>query len=212
MSISVSTRPHDTEPIVSAPSHPARPKPGASASGYPIVPRSDVPHRRSTLALIGALGCFAAACLLAGAAACIALGAPAPSGLGQSALIAAAAAGALALVGIGVTVALRERGLRQSEARAVGRIDRIRRELDGMGLTPRETAVAERILQHRCYQDIADEMGLSPRTVQFHASNIFRKAYVTRRRDFERLLLAEPAEGGPEGDTYECIRRIRPRL
>lgn len=198
-----STRPHTVGPIASAPAQPELP---AEHAAEPAAPR-----RSSTVTLVGALGCFAAACLLAGAAACIALGAPVPAGLGQSALIAAAAAGALALVGIGATLALRERSLRRGEARAAGRLARIRRELDAMGLTPRETAVAERILQHRCYQDIAEEMGLSPRTVQFHASNIFRKAYVTRRRDFERLLLAEPAEGGSEEDAYECMRRIRPR-
>lgn len=198
-----STRPHTVGPIASAPVQPELP---AENAAEPAAPR-----RSSTVTLAGALGCFAAACLLAGAAACIALGAPVPAGLGQSALIAAAAAGALALVGIGATLALRERSLRQGEARAAGRMARIRRELDAMGLTPRETAVAERILQHRCYQDIAEEMGLSPRTVQFHASNIFRKAYVTRRRDFERLLLAEPAEGDSEEDAYECMRRIRPR-
>ncbi len=41
--------------------------------------------------------------------------------------------------------------------------------------------------------------------MQFHASNIFRKAYVTRRREFERIMLAD--ENCPE--PYERIARIR---
>ena len=85
------------------------------------------------------------------------------------------------------------------------RAELIRRELDALGLTPRETTIAELILQHRSYDEIAVMCRLSPRTVQFHASNIFRKAYVTRRREFERIMLAD--ENRPE--PYERIARIR---
>ena len=82
---------------------------------------------------------------------------------------------------------------------------RQRQRLEALGLTPRETTVAQLILQQCSYQDIAERCQLAPRTVQFHASNIFRKAYVTRRREFERIMLAD--ENCPE--PYERIARIR---
>lgn len=65
---------------------------------------------------------------------------------------------------------------------------RQRQRLEALGLTPRETTVAQLILQQCSYQDIAERCQLAPRTVQFHASNIFRKAYVSRRREFEQLV------------------------
>ena len=65
---------------------------------------------------------------------------------------------------------------------------RQRQRLEVLGLTPRETTVAQLILQQCSYQDIAERCQLAPRTVQFHASNIFRKAGVSRRREFEQLV------------------------
>lgn len=220
----------------SAPTVPAAP-PAPTASGAPSTPRAARPaassaptttappapttktrpartprwateHQRSRLVLFGALGSFAAACLLGGGACSIALGHPAPADFPRTALLAGLLACALALVGAGLLLALRERDLRRGETRRASRAEQIRRELDALGLTPRETTVAELILQHRSYDDIAAQCGLSPRTVQFHASNIFRKAYVTRRRDFERLLLTE---GDTGEEPYERIRRLRPR-
>ena len=67
-------------------------------------------------------------------------------------------------------------------------VARQRQRLEALGLTPRETTVAQLILQQCSYQDIAERCQLAPRTVQFHASNIFRKAGVSRRREFEQLV------------------------
>lgn len=163
----------------------------------------DVPPSR--LARAGALGCFSAACLLAGAAISLALHGGAAEAAG--ALVACAVlVGAIALAGLGILLARRERGLRTQELRRTGRIERIQHELDLLGLTPKEMPIAKLILQHSSYDDIARALAIAPRTVQFHASNIYRKAYVTRRRDFERLMLAEPSERN--GTPYEVIPRL----
>ena len=119
--------------------------------------------------------------------------------------IIAAALGCIALL------ARRGRALRLAESRREAEAERLRRRLDAFGLTPREVTVAQLILEHRCYQNIADQLGLSPRTVQFHASNIFRKASVERRRAFEHLLLtAEGESAAPSTGPYEIIPRLRP--
>ena len=108
-------------------------------------------------------------------------------------------------------LARRGRALRLAESRREAEAERLRRRLDAFGLTPREVTVAQLILEHRCYQNIADQLGLSPRTVQFHASNIFRKASVERRRAFEHLLLtAEGESAAPSTGPYEIIPRLRP--
>lgn len=156
--------------------------------------------------LIGALVAFGAACALGGGACSIALGSPADVGAPRFSLVAGALACAAGLIAIGIMLALRQRDLRRQEIHLTSRAELIHRELDALGLTPREMTIAELILQHRSYDEIAATCRLSPRTVQFHASNIFRKAYVTRRREFERIMLAD--EDRPE--PYERIARIRP--
>ena len=88
-------------------------------------------------------------------------------------------------------LALRERSLRTQQMRRVTRAEQIQGELDSLGLTPKEMPIAKLILQHQSYATIAAERHLAVRTVQFHATNIFRKAYVSNRRDFERVILAD---------------------
>lgn len=147
-------------------------------------------RRKASRTAAAAFAAFGGACILAGVAGCLALGAPAPPGTPAAAIMCAAAAAACALSGTGLLLARRERSLRLWERAQTSRSERIQHELDMLGLTPKEMAVARLILQHRSYDEISKLTGLALRTVQFHASNAFRKAYVTRRRDFERLMLA----------------------
>ena len=164
--------------------------------------------RPSLLMLAGAIVSFVVACLLGGGACSIALGNPAPDDFPRMAALAGILAGAAGLMGLGFLLALRERDLRRRETRLTTRAEQVRRELDSLGLTPRETTIAELILQHRSYADIAAACHLSPRTVQFHASNIFRKAYVSQRREFEHLILVDGT--AERREPYERIARIRP--
>lgn len=182
-------------------------RPSMSPSDFPATlatPRI----RPSSIVRAAAAASFVFACLFGGATCSIALGNPAPTELPRMAIIAGTLACALALVGLGALLALRMHDLKRREAHLITRVERVRRELDALGLTPRETAIAELILQHRSYADIAACCRLSPRTVQFHASNIFRKAFVTQRRQFEHLILVEGLEG--DSAAYERIPRIRP--
>lgn len=147
--------------------------------------------RTGALLFAGAVASFGLALVLIGAAVSFAAGAPAPANLDQSALVFGSLAAACALAALGMMLALRERSLRTQQMRRVTRAEQIQGELDSLGLTPKEMPIAKLILQHQSYATIAAERHLAVRTVQFHATNIFRKAYVSNRRDFERVILAD---------------------
>lgn len=153
--------------------------------------RPERADRPTTLLFAGAIASFGLALVLIGAAACLAAGAPVPVGFDQSALVLGALAAACVLAAFGMVLALRERSLRVQHLRRTTRAERIQSELDSLGLTPKEMVIAKLILQHKSYADIAADRHLAVRTVQFHATNIFRKAYVGNRRDFERVILAD---------------------
>lgn len=143
--------------------------------------------------------------MLAGAAGCIAAGAPVPVNFGLSTTVAASLAAACALTGLGMLLAPRERNLRERHLRRATRAEQIQQELDELSLTPKEMPVARLILQHKSYPEIAADRHLSVRTVQFHATNIFRKAYVSNRRDFERVILTDQLTRCP-GQEGSCRR------
>ena len=147
--------------------------------------------RTGALLFAGAVASFGLALVLIGAAVSFAAGAPAPANLDQSTLVFGSLAAACALAALGMMLALRERSLRTQQMRRVTRAEQIQGELDSLGLTPKEMPIAKLILQHQSYATIAAERHLAVRTVQFHATNIFRKAYVSNRRDFERVILAD---------------------
>lgn len=161
--------------------------------------------RPTTLLFAGAVTSFGLAFVLIGAAASFAAGAPAPANLDQSTLVFGSLAAACALAALGMMLALRERSLRTQQMRRVTRAEQIQGELDSLGLTPKEMPIAKLILQHQSYATIAAERHLAVRTVQFHATNIFRKAYVSNRRDFERVILTD--ERGERGEHGERDQR-----
>ncbi|WP_066755531.1 response regulator transcription factor [Crocinitomix algicola] len=53
-----------------------------------------------------------------------------------------------------------------------------------IGLTPRELEVAAYILKGETYNDLAERMYISHKTVSKHASNIFKKAECCNREEF----------------------------
>ena len=132
--------------------------------------------RTGALLFAGAVASFGLALVLIGAAVSFAAGAPAPANLDQSTLVFGSLAAACALAALGMMLALRERSLRTQQMRRVTRAEQIQGELDSLGLTPKEMPIAKLILQHQSYATIAAERHLAVRTVQFHATNIFRKA------------------------------------
>ena len=128
--------------------------------------------RTGALLFAGAVASFGLALVLIGAAVSFAAGAPAPANLDQSTLVFGSLAAACALAALGMMLALRERSLRTQQMRRVTRAEQIQGELDSLGLTPKEMPIAKLILQHQSYATI-------------------RKAYVSNRRDFERVILAD---------------------
>ena len=167
--------------------------------------------RTGALLFAGAVASFGLALVLIGAAVSFAAGAPAPANLDQSTLVFGSLAAACALAALGMMLALRERSLRTQQMRRVTRAEQIQGELDSLGLTPKEMPIAKLILQHQSYATIAAERHLAVRTVQFHATNIFRKAYVSNRRDFERVILAdERNDDRSDGGRRDTPKRHRP--
>lgn len=155
----------------------------------PAPSASDPPRTAQTIGIAAALGCFVLAFVMMGGACCLMLDWPGSLDLRSTSLAVCTLAAALAFVGFGVLCLLQRRNGGPSAFAAPPLRDPIEYKLDALDLTDKERAVARLILQHRSYRDIADLCRIAPRTVQFHATNVFRKADVHRRRDFEHLML-----------------------
>ncbi|MFN3258557.1 MAG: LuxR C-terminal-related transcriptional regulator [Ilumatobacter sp.] len=66
--------------------------------------------------------------------------------------------------------------------------------VDGVVLTHRESAIAQRAAQGRSNRDIADELGVSVRTVENHLQRVYEKFGVTGRRDLAGVDLRQPRD------------------
>jgi DNA-binding CsgD family transcriptional regulator len=78
----------------------------------------------------------------------------------------------------------------------VSRIVRLRLDslIEGARLTVQERRVLDPIVLGTPSKEVASRLGISPRTVKFHAANIFKKLGLQSRQDLLRLLLvAVPA-------------------
>lgn len=64
-------------------------------------------------------------------------------------------------------------------------------EFKNFGLTSRELEVAFLITKKRKYNEIADELFISPKTVSKHASNIFKKTNTIGKREFFQKYQSE---------------------
>ena len=61
-------------------------------------------------------------------------------------------------------------------------------------MTPQELAIATLIAQGRSNKEVATAVYLSPKTVEYHLSNTFRKLNIHSRVELARLMLL------PDGD------------
>ncbi len=59
--------------------------------------------------------------------------------------------------------------------------------------TPRQAEIASLICDGQCNKKIARLLGISPRTVEDHRSEIYRKADVHNAVEFVTKMLKEPA-------------------
>jgi DNA-binding CsgD family transcriptional regulator len=82
----------------------------------------------------------------------------------------------------------------RAELQATGETARRRPQPAASRLTPQEFQVARLVAEGKSNRDIAAALFLSPKTVEFHLSNIHRKLGSGSRAQLVRLLL-RPAEG-----------------
>lgn len=69
------------------------------------------------------------------------------------------------------------------------------------GLTERERAVYELLLQGKGIQEIADLLFIAPSTVRAHASRVYEKFGVHSRQEFDALVMRAMAAEGEGGDA-----------
>lgn len=62
--------------------------------------------------------------------------------------------------------------------------------LESNGLTLKEVDVARKILEGKGNKEIANELGCSPKTVELHATRLFRKVGVRSRLELACKFLA----------------------
>ena len=69
------------------------------------------------------------------------------------------------------------------------------------GLTPAETRALEQLLQRESTQDVADELGISIKTLRVHLSALFAKTGTSGQRELVRFYLAHPLIGKHDLDA-----------
>jgi DNA-binding CsgD family transcriptional regulator len=75
------------------------------------------------------------------------------------------------------------------------RIERFAEEVPGLGLlTPHERAILRRIAQDKTSKEIAGEMGIAPKTVDAHRSNICSKLKIHGKHVLRRFAVRHRAE------------------
>ena len=82
----------------------------------------------------------------------------------------------------------------RAELRASGQTARRRDPVARDDLTPQELQIAHLVAQGLTNREVAAQLFLSPRTIDFHLRNVFRKLGITSRTELARMDLgASPA-------------------
>lgn len=88
----------------------------------------------------------------------------------------------------------------EAELRATGERSRARRAQEAEALTPQETRIARLVAAAASNPEIAAQLFLSPRTIEYHLHKIYRKLGVSSRVELAGVLLAHH---GAEEDPAE---------
>jgi len=75
------------------------------------------------------------------------------------------------------------------ELRACGETARPRKHVDAGRLTPQELSIAKLVKLGRSNRDVATELFISPRTVEYHLTNVYQKLGLSSRGDLVGLDL-----------------------
>ncbi len=70
-----------------------------------------------------------------------------------------------------------------------------------VGLTPTEQRIAELIASGLTYRETADALFISPKTVQWNLSKVYRKLGIRSRNELPARLAAEHGPPGPAGSS-----------
>jgi DNA-binding CsgD family transcriptional regulator len=81
----------------------------------------------------------------------------------------------------------------RQELRASGERSRRREPSTLDDLTAQEVQIAQLVAEGRTNRDVAAQLFLSPRTIDFHLRNVFRKLGISSRMELARLELAAPS-------------------
>jgi DNA-binding CsgD family transcriptional regulator len=65
-------------------------------------------------------------------------------------------------------------------------------------LTPQELQVALRVAAGASNQEAATELFVSPKTIEFHLANVYRKLQLRSRSELARAIAAQQAEATAE--------------
>jgi DNA-binding CsgD family transcriptional regulator len=94
-----------------------------------------------------------------------------------------------------------ELGARLWSARARDELGRVGGRAPAGELTATEAQVAELIAAGRTYREAADALFISPKTVQWHLSKIYRKLGIRSRAELAAVLARSGEEAPPLGDA-----------
>ena len=95
----------------------------------------------------------------------------------------------------------------RAELRASGQTTRKRDPSTRDELTPQELQIAGFVAEGLTNRDVAAQLFVSPRTIDFHLRNVFRKLGITTRTELARLDPAQARGGG--GDVGPAISPVR---
>ena len=95
----------------------------------------------------------------------------------------------------------------RAELRASGQTTRKRDPSTRDALTPQELQIAGFVAEGLTNREVAAQLFVSPRTIDFHLRNVFRKLGITTRTELARL---DPAQArGNGGDAGQAISPVR---
>jgi DNA-binding CsgD family transcriptional regulator len=93
-------------------------------------------------------------------------------------------------------------------SRARAELARVGGRASAAGLTPTEERIAELIAAGRTYREVANALFISPKTVQWNLSKIYRKLGIRSRAELAGRLAAERSPSGEDGDASLVERPV----